>query len=84
MKHGDTRYFITYDAEGTILSMNVCPADQFEQQPIAHGETKLEVKGWVHDLLRKKVVNGKIVDKTAEEMAALRKANPRLRFDNGE
>lgn len=70
--------FTTYDAAGEVLRVVTCPPDHVKLQRMRTGERMTMGKA---DSITQKVVDKKIVNKTAAEMKALRKANPKLRFD---
>jgi hypothetical protein len=55
-----------------------CSTDKVCPPPLRSGEFRLQGKG---NNVTQKVVDGVIVNKTPAEMRALKKANPRLRFD---
>lgn len=77
-----TEYFVTYNEKGKILREISASSDNVRPPPLRPGEFLLTgVRG---DGITQKVIDGKVVDKTAVEMAALKKANPGLRFDRGE
>ena len=73
-----TSHLTTYDAEGKILRVISGPSYLIPLQRMRPGEFKLEGKA---NPVTQKVVDGKIVNKTPAEMSALKKANPRIRFD---
>lgn len=73
--------FFTYNDKGEILRYVTCPKDHVALQKLRPGESKRMGKA---DGATQKVVDGEVVDKTPAEMAAFKKANPRLRFDSGE
>lgn len=78
-------YLTVYDEEGKILHVVSCPPDHVALQKLNPGESMLMGRG--SGVTQKVVRQGccpRIVNKTPAEMAALKKANPRLRFDSGE
>lgn len=73
-----TTFFTLYDGPGAITRVVQCSTDNVCPPPVRPGESRVLGKG---DSITQKVVDKMIVDKTPAEMAALKKANPRLRFD---
>lgn len=72
------KHFIIYEMGGTIIGEGTCAADDLAIQRVEKGKFILE---GVANSFTQKVVGGKVVDKTPAEITALRKANPKLRFD---
>lgn len=73
-------YFTTYNEKGEILRIVSCPPDHVALQKLNPGESMLMGRG---NGVTQKVVGGKVVNKTSAEMKALKKKNPKLRFDEG-
>lgn len=73
-----TSHLTTYDAKGKILRVISGPSYLMPLQRMRPGEFKVE--GWANPITQK-VVAGKIINKTPAQMSALKKANPRIRFD---
>lgn len=80
-----TIYFTLYNnkgkKKGEITRVISCSTDNVRPPPKRPGESRIKGRG---DSITQKVVNRKIVDKTPAEMEALRRDNPKFRFDSGE
>lgn len=73
-----TTFFTLYDGQGVITRVVECSTNNVAPPPVRPGEFRVLGKG---NCLTQKVVDGKVIDKSPAEMAALKKANPKLRFD---
>lgn len=76
----NTTSFTMYDKTNAITRVVDCSTNVVRPPPLRPGEFRIEGRG---NMLTQKIVGRQIVDKTPTEMAALKKANPRLRFDKG-
>ncbi len=76
-----TTYFTMYERATERITREVsCSTDNVCPPPLRPGEFRLVGRG---NGITQKVVGGKVVDKSVEEMALLKERNPRLKFDDG-